>query len=451
MSLALFGPSGVRGVINKDLTPEVALQLGRAVGRTFDGTVAVATDARDSARAVASGVMSGLMSMGKDVVYLGLLPTPAFQYYVRTHDEITGGVMVTASHNPEQYNGLKMIMQDGVEATEEDEAALESFFNHDIRPVSSSDVGTMRCEEGAIDDYLDAIISYVDAESIRNAKLTVCVDCASGATSLTTPALLRRLNVKAVTMGCDPTGTPTRESDPRLENLWELMALTNVVHPDLSVAHDSDGSRAIFICGDGTFLNGDESGALMAKYILTEKKGKVVSPVSSSHVLRDVVETNGGLMKYTEVSSHMVIRKMIENMAVFGVEENGGMVFPEFQMCKDGGLALAKVLEMVAKCGALENMVAELPRYHLVKRRVDCPDNMKRVILDQFVKDISDGYHYDTTDGIKATSNDGWILLRPSTTEACFRIYSESTDAGTSESRADQAEERIYMILSKKN
>ncbi len=448
MSTSLFGSNGVRGIINKDLTAEVALHLGKAVGRTFAGTVAVATDARASAHAVRSAMVAGIMAVGADVIDLGIIPTPALQHYVGNHPEVAGGVMITASHNPQQYNGLKLIMQDGVEANRDDEAALEAFYNREIAEESCAKVGIIREDEGAIEDYVNTIISNVDAEAIRNADLSVCVDCASGAASYTTPLLLKRLNVRVLTIGSNPVGTPTRESDPVRENISGLIALTSMTYADLGIAHDSDGGRSIFVDNTGRFLSGSEAGALVAKSILSVKKGKVVTPVSSSQVLKDIVEENGGLMKYTEVGSHEVIRKMIENKAVFGVEENGGMVFPDVRMCRDGGMALAKMLEIIAHNGPLSDMVKDLPVYYTVKRRVECPDSLKSAVLEMFINEAAkDGIRPDVTDGVKAFLDDGWILLRPSTTEPYFRVYSESKDKESTESSADAAVEKILRFI----
>ena len=434
MSLTLFGPGGVRAVVNRDLTPEVALDLGRAVGLTLGGTVALATDARDSARMVRSAMVSGLMAVGTDVVDLGMVPTPALQYYVRTHPGISGGVMVTASHNPPEYNGMKLILEDGMEATTEDEAELGSSYAMEGRDADWDGVGRIRTEEGSISDYIDAVVSKVDADAIREAGLRVCVDCACGAASFSTPLLLKRLGVSTVTIGCDPVASPHRESDPTEENLAILMDLVSSSGADLGVAHDGDGGRAVFVDGTGRFLNGSVSGAIVARSILAENKGKVVTPISTSKLLEDVVTESGGLVKYTEVLSHQVVRKMQENLAVFGVEEHGGMVFPQMQMCRDGGMALAKMLEIVAKNGPLADMVSKLPSYSTRKVKVPCPDEFKVPVMDRLHRDVeAAGSRTDVTDGIKVLLNDGWVLVRASTTEPCIRVYSESTDAGTAE------------------
>lgn len=426
----------------------MVLQLGKAIGRTFQGEVAIATDARDSAVAVRTALASGIMSSGCDVVDLGLLPTPALQHYVSTHPGVSGGVMITASHSSYGDNGLKIVLEGGAEATREDEQALEAFYSRDIPVEEWSSVGDIRTERGAVEDYVQYIIDSVDAESIRSAGLTVCVDCANGAASVTTPLLLRKLGVKTVALECDPEGMLRRESDPTRENLSDLMFIVPHAHADLGVAHDSDGGRAIFVDGLGRYIDGDCMGALMAERILADKKGKVVTPISSSLVLEDIVERFGGQVRYTEVGTHSVIRKMIENLAILGVEEDGGIIFPSDCMCRDGGLTLAKVLEMVVKGIPLADMVDGLPVYHKVKRRVPCPDDYKAKVMDAYSRSHVDvDAETDIIDGLKIVTDAGWALVRPSTTEDYIRIYAESSDEQTAESLADAAVEEVTGLV----
>ena len=263
----------------------------------------------------------------------------------------------------------------------------------------------------------------------------MCVDCANGSTCESTPLLLKLLNVRAFTINADPQSeSPGRSSEPTEENLRPLMALTREVGADLGVAHDADGDRTIFVTEKGEYVQGDVSLAIVARSVLGAHKGKVITPVSSSAIVGDVVESNGGLLKYTAVGSHTVIRKMEENMAVFGGEENGGMVFPDFQMCRDGIMTLAKMLECVAKNGPLSEQIAGFDRYYDFKENVPCPEEGKQPLLDHFVDKFIDA-HVETVDGLKVYFDDGWVLLRPSTTEALFRIYSESKDEGAARDR----------------
>lgn len=435
--MTLFGINGVRGTANRDLTPEVALKIGKVVGRAYGRRIAIATDARDSADMLKSAISAGIMSSGSDVVDLGIMPTPTLQYYVRTHPDVTGGVMITASHNPPEHNGFKFIMENGVEATREDEMTIGSSAMGEVPSVPWDEIGSEDEDSGAIVTHVKAVIDHIDAEAVRKANLTVCVDCANGATCEATPLLLKLLNVRAFTINADPQSeSPGRSSEPTEENLRPLMALTTQLGADLGTAHDGDGDRTIFVTEAGEYVIGDISLALIAKSVLSDQKGKVITPVSSSAIVEDVVEANGGLLKYTAVGSHEVVRKMEENVAVFGGEENGGLVFPELQMCRDGIMALAKMLECIAKNGPLSEQIAALEKYHNVKCNVPCPDALKARLLDSFSEGV-DSRRTETVDGLKIYFDDGWVLLRPSTTEELFRIYSESKDPEVAEQRAE--------------
>ena len=449
--MTLFGINGVRGTANRDLTPEVALQIGKVVGRTFGRRIAVATDARDSADMLRSAVSAGIMASGTDIVDLGILPTPVLQYYVKSHPDITGGIVITASHNPPEHNGFKFIKEDGVEVSREEEQSIESSCETDVPPAPWKEIGEVEAGTGAIVDHVKAVIAHVDAEAIRRANLTVCVDCANGSTCESTPMLLRLLNVRTFTINADPQSeSPGRSSEPTEENLGPLMMLTKQVGADLGAAHDADGDRTIFVTEKGEYVMGDISLALIAKSVLSERKGKVITPVSSSSVVEDVVEENGGLLKYTAVGSHTVVRKMEENMAVFGGEENGGLVFPELQLCRDGMMALAKMLECIAKNGPLSQQINTLNRYHDIKISIPCPDDMKMKLLDHFVDGAGDR-RVESVDGLKIYFDDGWVLLRPSTTEELFRLYSESRDESVARSRMDEYLTDARKFLSQKD
>ena len=448
--MTLFGINGVRGTANRDLTPEVALQIGKVVGRTFGRRIAIATDARDSADMLRSAVSAGVMASGTDIVDLGILPTPVLQYYVKSHPDITGGIVITASHNPPEHNGFKFIKEDGVEVSREEEQSIESSCETDIPSAPWKEMGEVETGTGAIVDHVKAVIAHVDAEAIRRANLTVCVDCANGSTCESTPMLLRLLNVRTFTINADPQSeSPGRSSEPTEENLGPLMMLTKQVGADLGAAHDADGDRTIFVTEKGEYVMGDISLALIAKSVLSERKGKVITPVSSSSVVEDVVEESGGLLKYTAVGSHTVVRKMEENMAVFGGEENGGLVFPELQLCRDGMMALAKMLECIAKNGPLSQQISTLNRYHDIKMSIPCPDDMKMELLDHFVDGAGDR-RVESVDGLKIYFDDGWVLLRPSTTEELFRLYSESRDESVARSRMDEYLADAREFLSQK-
>lgn len=447
---AKFGTNGVRGIVNKDMTAELALQLGKAIGKVFGSRIAIATDTRLSANMIWNAVSSGLMSVGAEVLDLGVLPTPALQYYVKCHDDVMGGVMITASHNPPEFNGIKCISSDGTEASKMEEANTEEMFTRDIPCAPWSEIGEVTKVDGAGEAYVDAVISNVDADAIRGAHLKVCLDCANGASFETTPMLLRKLNVRAITINGNAQGEfPGHNSEPTEDNLSDLMALTRHTGSDLGIAHDGDADRCVFVTSEGEFVPGDKSMALIAKSILSEHAGgKVVTPVSSSSLVEDVVGSAGGDLRYTAVGSPIVARKMMDIEAVFGGEENGGLIFPEMQYCRDGAMTVAKMLECVVRNGPLKDQVEELPVYHTVKAKIGCPDERKGDMMD-FLRDYAKDLRVDMTDGLKVLYDNGWVLLRPSGTEPIFRVYSESREEDVAQIRADEYVQQARSFLEK--
>jgi phosphomannomutase / phosphoglucomutase len=448
MDRRLFGTNGVRGIANQDMGPQLALDLGKAIGEYMRGEVALGTDTRTSAHILKNTLASGLMSSGSNVLDLGTLPTPALQYYVKRH-QVSGGVMVTASHNPPEFNGVKCVDADGTEMPRYKEERIEEiYFRRSFTPRPWKEVGQMREEGGVIEEYLSSILSNVDVHRIKESHLTVVLDCANGAGSVTAPALLDRLDVRAITLNCNPMGTfPGHPSEPTPENLGDLIAMVAESSADLGIAQDGDADRAILVDGEGNYIYGDRSLALVAGYMVEGRGGTVVTPISSSSCVEEVVRRAGGELVYTKVGAPIVARKMMEIGAVFGGEENGGLIFPNHQHCRDAAMALAKVLEIVARKGALSDLLAEIPSYFLDKRRIPCPDELKQELLDEVVEKEGNR-RVDTTDGAKIYFEDGWTLIRPSGTEPLIRIYSEAREQEVAGRRGEEYERMLSELIS---
>ena len=443
----LFGINGVRGIVNVDLTSDVALRLGRAIGRYYNGSVAIASDTRATADMIRNAVISGLLAEGCNVFNLGIIPIPALQYYVKTHDDIVGGVMITASHNTVEYNGVKCISSNGDELGEAGKNKIEENYDSEV-PSHSKKIGNVTIITRAGEEYTNAVVENSNHVDIKRAKLRVVVDCANGAASYTTPTLLQKLGVYTVTLNANPQGDyPGRPSEPTEENLSDVIALIKAVGADLGVAHDLDGDRVAFITNEGRFIPGDVALALMSRFILRKKKGKVVTPVTTSSLVEEIVKGNGGDIVYTAVGSPIVARKMREEGAVFGGEETGGMIFPQFQYCRDPALAIAKMLECIISDGSIQEQVDKLPVYYMEKRDIPCPKDKKEALVDHIIENCSDG-DIDIIDGVKVYFEDGWVVARPSGTENKFRFFSESKESDIAIARADEFEKDAIDFLS---
>lgn len=444
----MFGTNGVRGVVNKDMTVQLAMQMGKAVGTVFPGTAAVAMDTRTSGTMLKNALCAGLMSVGSSVSFLGVVPTPALQHYVKSHGWVSCGVMITASHNPPEFNGIKLVAPDGTEASRAQEELIEAKYAERIPAVDGASVGWYSESPGADQAYVDAIVSKVDAEAIRKAGLTVVLDCSNGASFRTSPMLLSRLGVRAITLNGNPQGEfPGHYSEPTAENLRDLASLVRETGADLGIAHDGDADRCVFVDGRGGYVEGDLSLAVLAKWVVAARGGgEVVTPVATSSVVQAAVEKAGGTVVYTAVGSPTVARRMMAGGAVFGGEGNGGLIFPDFQYCRDGAMSAAMMLECVAKAGPLADQIRSLPVYFTEKRKVACPDAVKEGVI-RFVDTSTEGAVKDRTDGLKITSAMGWVLLRPSGTEPIFRIIAESRDEEDAKELADKYQTMVEGLI----
>lgn len=450
MTARMFGTNGVRGIINNDMTCDLALQMGKAIGTFFKGDVAVASDTRVSAPMLRSALYSGLMAVGCNIIDLGVIPTPAIQYYVKTHASVAGGVMITASHNPPEFNGIKCIDFDGTEMPREKEEVIEDFYSKSIECKEWNELGRISKYSNAGSDYVDAVLAKVDVDAIKAAKLTAVVDCANGAACSTAPLLMEKLGIRAITLNANEQGDfPGHPSEPTEENLKDLSCLVKSAGADFGVAHDGDADRAVFVTNTGAYVPGEKSLSLIAKTVISSLGGgKVVTPVSSSSMVEEVVKSVGGSLIYTAVGSPIVARRMIQENSPFGGEENGGLIFADHQYCRDGAMTIAKMAECIVRFGPLQDQIDQLPIYYVEKRKVVCPNNRKDDLINNIVEKYAEGNRIDRTDGLKILFDDGgWVLLRPSGTEPIFRIYSESKDKELSASRGIEFEQEVLSFL----
>ena len=416
----LFGTNGVRGIANSELTAEMALNLGRTIGTLKRGKIAIACDTRISSSMLKSAVSSGIMSTGCDVVDIGIAPTPTLQFFVKETD-CSAGVIVTASHNPREYNGIKFVQENGVEFYREmDEESERIYMSKKFRIAGWNEVGQLYHDSSGLRRYVEAVVDSVNLDRTYR----VAVDCGNGAGCFTTPEILKELGCDVYGINCNPDGRfPARNPEPVEASLDLLKKAVVDFKADFGVAHDGDADRAVFVDEKGNFVNEDVMLALMAKhYVEKNKGGVVVTPVSSSKCVEDAVKMAGGEIVYTAVGSPVVAKVMIERNAIFGGEGNGGLIFPEHLVARDGGMSVAKVLELLDETGKkLSELAAEIPRYHIVKGKVECRE--KKRLLEGLKEEFPEANHID---GARIDFRDGWVLIRPSGTEPIARVYAEA-------------------------
>ena len=322
-----------------------------------------------------------------------------------------------------------MIAADGVEASRSQESEIEEIFFGDGPDLSPWDgIGVIRRLE-ALEAYQEAIISHVDVARVREAGLKVAIDAGNGVAAVSAPGIARVLAGEVFTINVDVDGRfPNRVSEPRPDNLGGLQALVRASGADLGVAYDGDGDRSIFVDELGEVHWGDRSFALLAReFILKNPEGRVASPVNSSRALEEVVSGAGGSVVWTQVGSVVVSRRMVEEGIPFGGEENGGIMYGPHLQVRDGSMALALLMEVMAETGKpLSQLFGELPQYSQVKDRVSCPDELKGAVLEALLGRVN-APRVETIDGVKLSYDDGsWVLFRPSGTEPLFRIYAEA-------------------------
>ena len=434
----LFGTFGVRRTANDVLTPEFASRLAACYGTQIKGTVAVGGDPRTSTVMLKEAVKAGLLSSGCDVVDLGILPTPGVQYAVRKYYD--GGVMITASHNPPQYNGLKFLDEFGIGIPDDMDLAIEKlYFDEEPDRVPFNEIGQLYHNDKIIEEYVDEAISKVDVEAIRKANLKVVVDCGSGAGCYTAPYLIRKLGCEVTTLNAQADGFfPGRDPEPIEENLQELISVVKELGADIGLAHDGDADRTICIDEKGNFVLGDKTFTLVEKQMLKENNGgTIVTTVATSQAIYDIADEYNGNVIATAVGDLLVARKLKDEDGLFGGEENGGLIFPDFVYGRDAVMTVAKILETIAKEGKpLSELVGELPVYYASKMKIECPDDEKEFVMKSIAEEIQNttDFELDLTDGVKILKEDGWVIIRPSGTEPIFRCFAESD----SQEKADE-------------
>jgi len=426
----LFGTNGIRGVVNKDITAKFALEIGQSIGTLFDnGRILLGRDGRSSGMLLSSAVASGLMAAGCSVYDVDMIPTPALQYVTKAW-RFDGGVVITASHNPPEYNGIKVIDADGIEIPSEKEIKIEeTYYEKGWKIAGWQSIGKMNLKTGAIQDYKAAIKRHVDQGKIEKARLKVVVDPANSVGTLVSPSLLSELGCRVYTVNANIDGSfPGRNPEPTLENLRAICEAVRASGSNLGIAYDGDADRAIFVDETGQPHWGDKSFGIVEKFFLTENPGqKVVTPVSSSQMVREIAEEYDGEVVWTKVGSTIVSRKMLEINAKLGGEENGGIFYGPHLAVRDGAMTSALIVEILAKTGKkFSKLVKELPTYYIHKDKVQCPNQAKKKVLERLVDETKED-RVETVDGVKIWFPDkSWILIRPSGTEPIFRLYSEA-------------------------
>ncbi|NKE34573.1 phosphoglucosamine mutase [Natronococcus sp. JC468] len=447
--MQVFGSSGTRGVANEELTPAFVLRVAKAAGTAWGvGRIAIARDTRHTGQMLADAAASGLASTGTDVDRLGIIPTPGAQAYAEREEVPV--VVITASHNPPQYNGVKLVDSDGVELAVSDLEEIEETLLAEAFTVAPWDeTGRVRTVEGARREYVDELLASVDRERIADAELTVALDPGHGAGSLTSPEFFRRLGCRVVTVNGQPDGHfPGRDPEPVRSNLEDLGRLVRSTDADIGIAHDGDADRAIFFDEDGEYVEGDATLAALAAAELGPDD-TTVSAVNVSQRLVDVADAAGAELELTPIGSTNIITRIREleaknrRVPVAG-EGNGGIFFPNYRLTRDGAYTAARFLELVAD-EPVNEIVAPYSGYANVRRNIEYESTAERdAMLDAAANHAQAAdAELNTRDGYRLDHGDAWVLARPSGTEPLVRIYAEARDDARANGLADEMYETL--------
>ncbi len=419
----LFGTSGIRGKIASEVTCELALNVGKSLayylGNT--GSVVVGYDTRTTNLMLEHAICAGLIESGVDVIKIGMVPTPLVGYACEKLDA-DAGIMLTASHNPSQYNGIKLWNKNGMAYSQNQERKIEEIYaEKSYISVSWDKVGRINVNEEIKGQYIDDLVDMVNIKK----GLKVVIDCASGAGSEISPLVFRKAGCEVTTINSQPDGFfPGRNPEPNAENLQTLMKTVVAIGADLGIAHDGDADRMITVDEKGNISPFDSLLALISK----EFEGDIVTTVDAGLCMDESV--NGEVIR-TPVGDVNVAEVIIKKDASFGGEPSGTWLHPDFCMCPDGILSGLRMAEVVSRDGKLSELLNNIPSYPNIREKITCSkeakvkvmENMEELLKNAF-DDIED---INSIDGLRLTfSDDSWLLVRPSGTEDYIRITLES-------------------------
>ena len=410
----LFGTSGIRGKIGSEVTCELALNVGKSLAYYLgnEGTVVIGYDTRTTNTMLDQAITAGLLESGVNVVKIGMVPTPLVGYATEKLDA-DAGIMLTASHNPSQYNGIKLWNKNGMAYTSAQEAKIEEIYaEKSYISVTWDKVGSMSVNNEIKGQYIDDLVSMVDIKE----GLKVVIDCASGAGSEISPLVFRKAGCEVTTLNSQPDGFfPGRNPEPNAENLGNLMKTVVAIGADLGIAHDGDADRMITVDEKGNISPFDSLLALISK----EFEGDIVTTVDAGLCMDESVK---GEVLRTPVGDVNVAEVIIEKNAAFGGEPSGTWLHPDFCMCPDGILSGLRMAEIVSRDGKLSELLAQIPSYPNIREKITCSKEAKIKVMENMEELLKDAFDdivdVNSLDGVRLTfADDSWVLVRPSGTE----------------------------------
>lgn len=449
--------SGLRGIIGENLTASVAKEYGcafgtflkdRAAGKKEKLSVCIGRDSRQSGQMLKSSVTEGLCKVGVDVIDLGLVTTPCVGIMVRELG-CGGGVVVTASHNPAQYNGIKLLLDNSMAPPPDAaEQIKQCFFDKQFTFVDSQDFGRAASNKQADAVHVAKVLAIVDKEATAARKFNVVLDSVNGAGGRVTKKLLAELGCVVTAINDEPTGVFAHTPEPIAENLTGLCEAVKTSRAEIGFAQDPDADRLAIVDETGTYIGEEYTLALAAKYIFSKKTGKAATNLSTSRMLDDVAKEAGGQVIRTPVGEANVAKAMLEHDCIIGGEGNGGVIDLRVGPIRDSLVGIALVLQLMAETGkSISELVSEIGGYYMSKDKFAAEKSQAQQILDLAKEAFTDA-RLDTADGCRFDFDDGWLHLRTSNTEPVMRIIVEAKDQTIAQKYIDTVSNIRRNILS---
>lgn len=450
--------SGIRGTIggniNDNLTPIDIVKFAAAYGswilqKENNKKIVIGRDGRISGQMVSSLVSNTLIGLGLDVVDLGLSTTPTVEMAV-VFEEAAGGIILTASHNPKEWNALKLLNSKGEFISAEDgKRILKSAEKEEFKFAPIDKLGTYTKNESLLQKHIDAILKYklVDTAAIKNRGFKVVVDAVNSTGAIAVPALLKQLGVsEVVVLNETVNGKFAHNPEPLPEHLKELSNAVVKHNADLGIAVDPDVDRLCFVCEDGSMFGEEYTLVAVADYILSKRKGNTVSNMSSTKALKDVTLKHGGQYFPSMVGEVNVVSKMKAVDAVIGGEGNGGIIVPDLHYGRDALIGIALFLTHLANSKkSIKKLRSTYPDYFISKNKIELVNGTDVKTIFENIKNIYKNHPINTEDGLKIEFENDWVHLRTSNTEPIIRIYAESDY----ESKADNIAKKLMQDIGK--
>ncbi|MCK5050885.1 MAG: phosphoglucosamine mutase [Candidatus Cloacimonetes bacterium] len=445
MSKLMVSVSGIRGIYGESLTAEIAMKYAAHFGIfSGRGKIVVGRDSRTTGPAMFNAVTSGLMSVGCDVVDIGVVSTPTVLLAVEESDAM-GGISITASHNSAEWNAMKFVAENGMFLFPENASALVSSFDNKVDYICWDKIGKLTQDDNAIERHINKImnISYLNLNEIKAKKFKVVIDSVNGAGGLISPQLLKDLGCEVIEINSEPTGIFAHTPEPLNKNLKQLEEAVKEHKADVGFATDPDVDRLAIVDENGNCIGEEFSLLLSEKFILSKVKGDIVTNLSSSMASEDIAAYFGVKVHRTKVGEINVGKKMMEINSPVGGEGNGGVICPEVHFTRDAPAGMAVILGYLAESGkTVSELADQIPKYYFAKNKIKVDPSLLDAIM-QKVPDIFSDYKLDTTDGIKILGDKFWIHIRKSGTEPIIRVYVESETTERSETICKETIEKL--------